>query len=378
MNIITETKELIKLLKQIKQHSDFVAIDTEFKRKNTYYPKLCLLQLATPQEAAVVDVLSKDLNLQPFFDLIKDESILKVFFSGRQDIEIIYQISKGLIPNPLFDCQIAAQFCGYDNNISFKNIVHDLLGIELDKTYQKTDWTKRPLSQSEFAYALADATYLSKLYLKISELNQANGRSSWVQDEFSLLSNPETYSNDGNWKKLTYKCRTKHSFYIVKEIFFWRENQAKLQNLPRSWILKDSIISDIANKKIKDLHQLRKILLKHDAKISDPHAIQEIISIIHKVCSIDENELPEIPSEKFKSLKKSCSLHKLQKLLQATSQKTKISQNVIATTKHLQKLLKDTNDYSNPILNGWRYDIFGIYAKKLLIELQQNKGIENV
>lgn len=366
MNIITTTKQLNQFIETLKKRADFIAIDTEFKRQNTYYPQLCLIQIATPFTEAIIDPLSKDINLDSFFALMKNAKILKVFFAARQDIEAIFNLNNKAIPTPIFDCQIASMLCGYENNLAFQAIILDLLNISIDKSMQHTDWTIRPLQDSQIEYALKDATLLCEIYIILKQKLEKMNRLSWLEEEFNYLTSPSTYNtnSDEAWKKINFFCKTKLDFLILQKLTAWREQQAKKYNLPRLWVLKDAVLLDIIDKKPEDIFSLKKILNAKKTKIDNNINLQEIIQIIHKAKNVPYNDIAEIPQLKFKINQKSPTLIKLQTLLKNISDKEKIAPSLIATTKTLYKLIDNNENHS--ILKGWRYKIFGKFAENLI------------
>lgn len=366
MNIITTTKHLNEFIEILENSTDFIAIDTEFKRQNTYYPQLCLIQIATPSIEAIIDPLSKNINLESFFNLMKNTKILKVFFAARQDIEAIFYLNNQAIPTPIFDCQIASMLCGYENNLAFQAIISDLLNINIDKSMQHTDWTIRPLEDRQIEYALKDATLLCKIYIILKEKLEKINRLSWLEEEFNYLTAAKTYDTnpDETWKKIRFSCRTKLDFLILQKLSSWREQQAKKYNLPRLWVLKDAILYNIINDKPEDVFSLKKLLKAKKAKVDNNINLQEIIQIIHKAKNIPYNDIDEIPQPTFKMHQKSSTLTNLQNLLKNVSEKEKIAPSLIATTNSLYKLINGKKNH--PTLSGWRYKVFGKFAEDLL------------
>lgn len=372
MNIITTTTELNSFIKILEEQTSFIAIDTEFKRQSTYYPKLCLIQIATPFIEAIIDPLSKNINLSSFFSLMRNLKILKVFFAARQDIEAIYYLNNNSIPYPIFDCQIAAMLCGFQNNLSFHAIVLDLLKIDIDKSMQRTDWTIRPLNERQIEYALKDATLLREVYFKLIDLLKQENRLNWLEQEFKELTNIKTYEigAENIWKKCNFACKSKIDFYLLQKLTAWRELQAKTFNLPRLWVFKDDILFDIINQKPQDIFSLKQIFIKKKAKIYNYLNLQEIAHIIHDSIKQDENELIEVPKYNFRVQPKSSLLKKLQELLQKISKEQNIAPSLIATTSDLNKLINNT--YKINVLD-WRFKIF---IEQAVAMIKKEKGLE--
>ena len=225
----------------------FITVDTEFLRETTYYPLLCVAQMASPDEAVVVDALAPGIDLAPFYALMADERVMKVFHAARQDIEIVWHAAK-LIPHPIFDTQVAAMVLGYGDSISYEQLVQRITGDSLDKSHRFTDWTRRPLSEAQLAYAISDVTHLRDVYLALVEDLKRRGRADWVEDEMSVLTSPETYrmEPENAWKRLKTRVRKPKELAVLIEVAAWREQEAQSRDVPRSRVLKDEAIADIA------------------------------------------------------------------------------------------------------------------------------------
>ena len=246
MSIVTSTDELAAICKRF-AHFDFVTVDTEFMRETTYWPKLCVVQMASPEEAFIIDAMAPDLDLAPFFKLMKNEKVVKVFHAARQDIEIVYHLGN-LIPHPVFDTQVAAMVCGFGDSISYDQLVQRTSGARLDKSSRFTDWSRRPLSQKQIDYALADVTHLREVYLALSARLDEQKRSEWVREEMEVLTSPDTYrlEPDEAWKRLKLRVRKPVELAILQELAAWREREAQSRDVPRGRVLKDDAIYEIA------------------------------------------------------------------------------------------------------------------------------------
>src|SRR5918997_1995291 len=246
MDLITTTGALAEACARLSAHP-FVTVDTEFMRETTYYPKLCLIQMAGPHQGVLVDPLANSLDLAPFFALMADERVIKVFHSARQDLEIVWNLG-GLIPRPLFDTQVAAMVCGYGDSVSYEQLVNDLAKARVDKSSRFTDWSRRPLSEAQLAYALSDVTHLVKVYEALHAELGETGRSGWLAEEMTVLTSPETYRADpGNaWQRLSGRMRKAREIAVLMELAAWREREAQTRDVPRGRVLKDEAVIDIA------------------------------------------------------------------------------------------------------------------------------------
>src|SRR6266567_3757594 len=246
MEPITTTDPLAQACARLAKHP-YVTIDTEFLRESTYYPILCVMQMASPDEALVVDALAPEIDLAPFFALMADESVLKIFHAGRQDIEIIWHRA-GLIPHPVFDTQIAAMVLGYGDSVSYEQLVQRITGDYLDKSHRFTDWSRRPLSKAQIAYAISDVTHLRDIYLALSADLAKRGRIEWVNEEMEILTSPDTYRAEPEraWQRVRTRARKPKELAVLMEVAAWREREAQSRDVPRGRVLKDDALGDIA------------------------------------------------------------------------------------------------------------------------------------
>ncbi len=246
MEPITTTEELAAVCARMAKHR-YVTVDTEFLRETTYYPLLCVAQMATADEAVVIDALAPGIDLTPFFDLMVDENVVKVFHAARQDIEIVWHMA-GKIPHPIFDTQVAAMVLGYGDSISYDQLVQRITGDQLDKSHRFTDWTRRPLTDAQLTYAVSDVTHLRDVYLKLDDDLHKRGRANWVSAEMDVLTSPDTYRADPEraWERLKTRVRKPKELAVLIEVAAWREREAQTRDVPRSRVLKDEVIGDIA------------------------------------------------------------------------------------------------------------------------------------
>lgn len=360
MRIIEKTEDL-KILCQELEKEDFLTIDLEFLREKSYYAKLCLIQVADSQTAAIIDPLSPDIDLSVFFELLKNPDIIKVFHSGRQDIEILYNMS-GFIPMPLFDTQIAAMVCGFGESASYETLVSKICGISLDKSSRLSDWSVRPLSENQLKYALSDATHLVNVYKYFQQTLKQNGRLHWMDEETAVLSSPQTYHTDPYcvWQKVKHRSHNAHYLTVLRELCAWRELRAQKKNTPRQSLIKDEGLLNIAAvcpECVEDFDKIRNI----HKDIAKGKLGQEIIEVIRHCKQIPPEQYVVPPKERSVSAANSALYELLKLLLKITSQNSGVVAKLIASDDDLKKFSAG-RDKNNPILKGWRRELFGNQA----------------
>lgn len=365
MNLITQTTDLEIALNALR-NSDFVTVDTEFIRETTFWPQLCLIQLASPDVTVLIDPIAPDIDLQPFFDLMIDKKIVKVFHSARQDIETIYYLG-GVIPSPLFDTQIAGSICGFGDSISYDQIVQHCTGHHLDKSSRFTDWSCRPLSKKQLLYALADVTYLRDVYLLLKKRLEKNQRTHWMDDEVTILLNPKTYDmpEDEAWKKVKGKVKKPRELAVLQKIAAWREREARKYNMPRRHLMKDECLIEIAIQQPKDesaLKRLRSLNKNWDKRSIAP----SLIKAVHEGLEVDLSTLPPIPKHNPLNDTTAAAIDLLKVLLKLVANENSIAPKIIATSNDLEKIANGGIKKNIPAMNGWRYEIFGQKAEQLL------------
>lgn len=362
MNLIETNTKLEQFCSKIK-NKKFITVDLEFLREKTYFAKLCLIQVGSDNESAIIDPLADNLDLSPFFDLMQNENIIKVFHSGRQDIEIIYHLC-GKIPYPLFDTQIAAQVCGFGEAISYENLVKEICNKELDKSSRLTDWSKRPLNDAQLTYALSDVTHLADVYTYLSEKMKSLGRYEWIKEEMDVLSSPSTYDINPQdiWKKIKHRSHNAKFLTILRELASWREKRAIRKNTPRQSSIKDDILLNIAAQNPHTVEELAEVRgIKKD--ITGGKLATEILDVI-KYCDTLKKKDYVIPPQDTKISTGCSSLYELLRLLlKIRAQAEGIIPKLIASDEDLRKF--SSGDNNNIILQGWRKEIFGKFALKL-------------
>ncbi len=370
MKLITNSEELKNRINNLIENDEFVTIDTEFMREKTYYPLLCLVQIAGENDIFAVDPLSEDIDLSSLKELLNNREIKKVFHALGQDMEVLYNVF-GEIPNNIFDTQIAAQVLGYGEAIGYANIVYKICNIEIDKTSRHTDWSRRPLSDKQLEYALSDVSYLRDIYLNLIDALHKKERYSWVQEELENSLNKNSYIIEPKdmWKKLKLRGGSPKFLSIVREIAEWRELKAQQVNKPRQWVLKNDAILEIAGELPNSQEEFNKLRF-----VSGPN-FKYADEIIQAIDIAAEKEPPIL--NKRKSIKNNGAIADLLKLLlKIQCDKNDVATSIVAKSSEIDEL--SINDKADiPAMNGWRYDIFGKYAIMLKngeISLQANAG----
>jgi ribonuclease D len=362
MDLISTSDDLAAVCARMAKHP-FVTVDTEFLRETTYYPLLCVAQMASPEEAVVVDALATGLDLSPLFALMANESIIKVFHAARQDIEIVWNMAK-TIPHPIVDTQVAAMVLGYGDSISYDQLVQRITGDTLDKSHRFTDWTRRPLSDAQIAYALSDVTHLRDVYLKLSEDLDKRGRNNWVEAEMEVLTSPETYRADPEraWERLKSRVRKPKELAVLMEVAAWREREAQTRDVPRGRVIKDDVIGDIAVQaptSIERLGHLRSLPKGFERSRWG----EQIIEAVKRGLERDPKTLPRL--ERFRPAANGAATVELLKvLLRMTAERHGVAAKVIATIDDLDRIAAD-DEADVPALKGWRRDLFGEKALAL-------------
>ncbi len=366
MKIITKTEDLTSFCHSLSKE-DFVTVDTEFMREGRYWARLCLIQLAGPGDEAILDPLAEGLDLSPFFDLMQKESTTKVFHAARQDLEIFYKLS-GHLPHPFFDTQIAAQALGLGDCISYDDLVQARLQRPVNKGSRYTDWGRRPLSREQLSYAISDVTELRDLYPSLLGELKERDRLTWIEEEMSKLTNPDlyTFNPETAWKKIRIRKAKPQFLAFLKTAAAWREEEAQKQDKPRSRFLRDETLTAIAHnppKKLQDFESIRGI----PKGFQNSQSAARLFKRLQEVFKNPGAHTPEIsqhikpsPSAQNKAI-----LELLRVLLQLKAAEHEVSPKLMASQDDLETLLKSHPDHS-PLLQGWRSDIFGHDALRLL------------
>ncbi len=343
---------------------EFITVDLEFLREKTYYAELCLIQVASVHDAAIIDPMAKDIDLSAFFTLMADKNIVKVFHSCRQDIEILYTLS-GFIPEPIFDSQIAAMVLGFGESVSYENLVAKLTGAKLDKTCRLSNWSKRPLTNAQLEYAISDVTHLTEIYQKLKHLLAETGRESWLEEENEELKDPANYVIEPNtaWQRLRHRSHSPAFLTLLRELAAWREERAKRKNLPRQMIIKDDSLLAIAAAAPNSLEEMQETRnIRQD--ISNGKLALEILKVIENFRNIPKNEYVKLEEQKEVAGGSQALLELVKMLLRIKSVELGVVPRLIAADEDL-KAFCQFRDQNNPILKGWRYEVFGKHAEDL-------------
>ncbi len=363
MTPITTTAELQAFCDKIKGQA-FVAVDTEFMRETTYWPKLCLIQAAAPNAEAVIDPLADGLDLEPFLEILRDPSIEKVFHAARQDVEIFNNLKA--MPVPLFDTQVAGMAAGFGEQIAYDALVRQMLKIEIDKSSRFTDWARRPLTDAQLVYALGDVTHLAKLYPMLRSRLEKEGRLAWVVDEMRSLADPALYdvTPENAWKRLKPRRHTAKYLAVFKAVAAWRERTAQIRDQPRGRILKDDAIDEVATQAPTDaeaLDRLRSVPKGFSGSRFGP----DLLAAVREALKDPEAYAPVIERAKHQPSPAAGAVVELLKvLLKARSEDAGVASKLIATMSDLEQIANDDNAKSQA-LTGWRREAFGEDALRL-------------
>ena len=362
MSLINSTQALAAVCARLARHP-YVTVDTEFLRETTFWPKVCVIQLASPDEAVAVDALAADLDLAPFFELMRDSRVVKVFHAARQDVEIIWNLAK-MIPAPLFDTQVAAMVCGYGEQVSYGELAQSICKASIDKSSRFTDWARRPLSEAQIDYAIADVTFLRDVYLSLRGQLEASGRISWLADEMRTLTAETTYiQHPGQaWERFRNRARKPRDLAIITELAAWRETEAQSRDVPRSRILKDDILVEIALAAPRNMEALAN-LRAFPRGMERSGAGAEILAAIARGLARDPKTLPKLERDR-RNGSSGATVELLKVLLRQVSEAHGVAAKMIATTDDLEEIaMSDTADVV--AMQGWRRDIFGLKAVEL-------------
>ncbi|KRE13905.1 ribonuclease D [Bosea sp. Root381] len=362
MNLIATTADLADACARLAEHP-FVTVDTEFLRETTYYPKLCLIQLASPEEAVLVDPLAPELDLAPFLALMGNPAVVKVFHAARQDLEIVWMIGR-LIPTPLFDTQVAAMVCGYGDSVGYEQLANDFAKARIDKSSRFTDWSRRPLNEAQLTYAEADVTHLRDVYLALKADLGGTGRESWVAEEMAVLTSPGTYEvkPENAWQRLKGRLRKPREIAVLMELAAWREREAQTRDVPRQRVLKDDALMDIvqrAPRSVEALAELRSVPNGFERSRSGG----EVLAAIERGLALDPKTLPRLERDRGRG-GNGAVLDLLKVLLKAVAEAERVAPKIIASTDDLEAIAAD-DEADVPALQGWRRGVFGEKALAL-------------
>ncbi len=366
MRTITTTDELAAFCEAAKS-APYVTIDTEFLRERTYWSKLCLIQMALPGkdgDAVLVDpILGEEMSLEPLYDLFRHEATVKVFHAARQDLEIFF-VEGGVFPNPLFDTQIAAMVCGFGEQVGYETLVRKIARANLDKTSRFTDWSRRPLSAAQQEYALADVTHLRVIYEWLAAQLAKNGRAPWVVEELAVLTDPATYTvhPDEAWKRIKTRTSSGRFLAIVRELAKFRESWSQGQNVPRSRVMKDDALLELASTRPTTMEELgrSRLLLREGRK---PEIAEGILAAIQAGMAAKPEDLPKPDAQPDQPQINGALADLLRVLLKAKSEQLGVAPRLIAAASDLDAIASGRRDVE--ALKGWRAEVFGDEALRL-------------
>ncbi len=364
MTLITKSAEL-KAFCERQAKAKFVTVDTEFMRDTTFWPKLCLAQVGGPDEVAAIDPLAQGIDLAPLFELMKNRKVLKVFHSARQDMEIFHILMDGRLPEPIFDTQVAAMVCGFGESVGYDTLVRKLTGARIDKSSRFTDWSRRPLKQTQMDYALSDVIHLRPVYQKLRDNLERTKRTPWLDEEMAVLTTPNTYRLDPEtaWRRLKTRSHDPRYLAVLRALAGWREAEAQRRDVPRNRIMRDEQLFDIAAHRpatVDDLARTRG--LSRDA--TRGRFGQAVLKAVAKGMAVPEDQCPIPPPHAERPAGIGPVVDLLKVLLKMRCEEHGVAQKLVANTANLEAIAAD-DKADVAALTGWRREVFGRDALKL-------------
>lgn len=370
---VENEEDLAKLCEQLKD-SDWIAVDTEFERVRTYYPELCLIQVANADVAAIIDPIAIS-NLDAFFEILYDESITKVFHSAHQDLEIFLNLN-GSVPTPIFDTQIAAPLLGYAEQIGYAKLVQKTSGVELGKAFTRSDWKLRPLNKGQLEYAINDVIYLGLIYVEFTEKLKKLNRFSWLEKDFSALADPDRYQPDPEhvWKKIRESKKLKgEKLAVLQKLAAWREVTARQENRPRNWLVKDDAIVDMARLLPEDLNELARIKSLQDRFLKKYSEV--LLAVIHKARNDTPEPLAEVIRRDKLTGSQEAMVDALSIIVRLQAEIHELNPNTLASRKELQAFVQ--NQEESVLLNDWRKPLIGDALSEFMQGNQNIRLLDN-
>ena len=370
MDLITDTKALAALCKAL-AHETFVTVDTEFMRETTYWPDLCLIQIAGAEVNGLIDPMAEGIDLKPFFQLMNNEKVLKVFHAARQDVEIMVHLA-GTVPHPIFDTQIPAMVCGFGDQVSYEAIVRKLAKAQIDKSSRFTDWSRRPLTEKQLTYALSDVTHLRTVYEKPKLELDRNGREPWLAQEMAILMAIETYRTEPQdaWKRIKVRLKSKKQLAVLIAVAGWRELEAQEKNVPRSRVIKDDAVAEVATQMPQSkeaLGQLRAL----PRGMSTSRIGDNLIRAVKEGLARDPATLPHTNWGREESSESTQAAAEILKLaLKVVCEREGLAPKLVANTSDIEAVA-ESDDADVPLMHGWRREVFGNVA----LELKRGKAM---
>lgn len=363
MSVITTNEALNALCERLSK-SDYVSVDTEFLRDKTYYSKLCLIQIADDNEYHAIDTLAGGLDLAPFYDLMENEKVIKVFHAAKQDIEIFVN-QANVVPKPLFDSQVAAMVCGYGDSVGYEKLVMSICNKPLDKSTRFTDWSRRPLTERQIDYALGDVIYLRDIYKHLQEKLEASNRQGWLKEEINDLLDKDSYTikPENAWKRIKIRNSNRRFNAIVHKIAQWREAEAQRRNLPRNRVMRDEVLLELSAVRPTHTNALTSVR-GLSSNFATSSSGKTVIAAIKDAMELSDDQLPVISRRKPPSQNTDPIMELLKVLLKLVCKAENVAPKLLANVEDLEKLA-ESDDADVKALHGWRYDIFGKNALAL-------------
>lgn len=364
MTLISNTQELTRFCGDL-AGCDFVAVDTEFMRERTYWPKLCLVQVAGPDASAAIDPLASGMDLTPLFEVLSAPETVKVFHAARQDLEIFYHLM-GRLPAPVFDTQVAAMVCGFGDQVAYETLAAKLARVKLDKGSRFTDWGLRPLSARQIDYAVSDVIHLRPIYRKLIQRLQATGRADWLAEEMSALTNPAAYAVDPSlvFRRLRSRSTNGRVLAVLREVAAWREREAQARDIPRTWVLRDEALLEIAHhmpQKVDDLARTRSLT----RKLAESQQGADILAAVARGVAVPEEDCPLVDERRELPRGLAPVADLLKVLLKMKCDEAGVAQRLVASSEEIEMIAADGESAEVPALAGWRRQLFGDEALKL-------------
>jgi len=363
MSVITTNHDLAELCARLSR-AEFITVDTEFMRDKTYWPILCLVQVASPDEAWAIDPMAPDLDLSPFYEVLKNEKVLKVFHSARQDLEIFFHAMGGF-PKPLFDTQVAAMVCGFGESVGYETLVHRFTDAKLDKSSRFTDWARRPLTERQISYALSDVTHMRPIYLELAKQLDQSGRREWVDEEIATLTEPSTYITipEEAWLRLKVRTTNRRYLGVLKYLAAWRQREAEARDIPRNRILRDEALLEIAAHPPKSRDDLKK-MRSLSRGFPDNGLTKGILDAVQEGLDLPEKDLPKVEKPKHPPAGIGPVVELLKVLLKMKCSENGVAQKLLASSSDLEAIATKSAE-ADHLLHGWRWEIFGQHAVAL-------------
>jgi ribonuclease D len=365
MTLITENTDLAAFCKRL-AGAELIAVDTEFMRERTYWPKLCLVQVAGQEEAAAIDPLADGMDLAPLFALLSAPDTLKVFHAARQDLEIFHKLMGGTLPQPVFDTQVAAMVCGFGDQVSYETLAAKLAKARIDKSSRFTDWSLRPLSARQIDYALSDVVHLVPVYRKLAARLQSSGRADWLGEEMAALTDPANYATDPQqaWRRIKSRSGSGRLLAVLRELAAWREREAQGRDVPRAWVLRDEAMMEIAHHTPRTADELARTrgLAR---KFAESATGEALLAAVARGLAVPETELPSIDLRKEIPRGIAAVADLLKVVLKMKCDEADVAQRLVASAEEVELIAASGEDAGVHALTGWRRQVFGEAALKV-------------